>query len=230
LVSGYAQGEYDEPVQSYRVRAENSHTWVEVYFPAYGWIHFEPTQSIPVAERPSSGTVGIGSGEDIEPVPSGDLFPMDDPTDFESGGGFLDNLGDTAAEQGVSNQVAWWQIALGVLILLMAGAAAFFGYQYNRRIESDVDRSYGRLGDWARWLGAPWRTTQTPYEQADSLVTVIPEGRQPVRNLTRQYVLQRFSPHGADGGSIDPLQEWKQLRPLLIKRRLANFINRSRDK
>lgn len=230
LVSGYAQGEYDEPVQSYRVRAENSHTWVEVYFPTYGWIHFEPTQSIPVAERPSSGTVGIGSGEDIEPVPSGDLFPMDDPTDFESGGGFLDNLGDTAAEQEVSNQVAWWQIVLGVLILLMAGTAAFFGYQYNRRIESDVDRSYGRLGDWARWLGAPWRTTQTPYEQADALVTVIPEGRQPVRNLTRQYVLQRFSPHGADGGSIDPLQEWKQLRPLLIKRRIANFINRSRDK
>ncbi len=230
LVSGYAQGEYDEPVQSYRVRAENSHTWVEVYFPTYGWIHFEPTQSIPVAERPSSGTVGTGSGEDIEPVPSGDLFPMDDPTDFESGGGFLDNLGDTAAEQGVSNQAAWWQIALGVLILLMAGAAAFFGYQYNRRIESDVDRSYGRLGDWARWLGAPWRTTQTPYEQADALVTVIPEGRQPVRNLTRQYVLQRFSPHGTDDEPIDPLQEWKQLRPLLIKRRLANFINRSRDK
>lgn len=230
LVSGYAQGEYDEPVQSYRVRAENSHTWVEVYFPTYGWIHFEPTQSIPVAERPSSGTVGPGSGEDIEPVPSGDLFPMDDPTDFESGGGFLDNLGDTAAEQGVSNQVAWWQIALGVLILLMAGTAAFFGYQYNRRIESDVDRSYGRLGDWARWLGAPWRTTQTPYEQADALVTVIPEGRQPVRNLTRQYVLQRFSPHGTDDEPIDPLQEWKQLRPLLIKRRIANFINRSRDK
>ena len=95
-------------------------------------------------------------------------------------------------------------------------------------IEADVDRSYARLGDWARWLGIPWRTTQTPYEQADSLVTIVPEGQQSVRNLTRQYVLQRFSPIKATEEDFDSLQEWKQLRPLLIKRRLANFLDRSR--
>ncbi len=32
LASGYALGEYDELAMSYRVRAMNSHTWVEVYF------------------------------------------------------------------------------------------------------------------------------------------------------------------------------------------------------
>jgi len=231
LVSGYAQGDFDEPTQSYRVRAKNSHTWVEVYFPAYGWIHFEPTQSIPVAERPSAGSGALtGLGEDAEPLPPDGMFPMDDPTDFESGGGFLGDLGNPEADQGGANRVVWWQIAFGALLLLVAGGAVFAGYNYNQRVESDVDRSYSRLGDWARWLGIPWRATQTPYEQADLLVTVVPEGRQPVRNLTRQYVLQQFGPSKAGDENFDSLQEWKQLRPLLIKRRLANIINRSRDR
>ncbi len=53
VVSGYAQGEYDETSQSYRVRANNAHTWVEVYFPQYGWIQFEPTASLPLIDRPA---------------------------------------------------------------------------------------------------------------------------------------------------------------------------------
>jgi hypothetical protein len=61
-------------------------------------------------------------------------------------------------------------------------------------------------------------------------VTIVPEGRQPVRNLTRQYVLQQFGPSKGRDENFDSLQEWKQLRPLLIKRRLANIINRSRDR
>ncbi len=231
LVSGYALGEYEEATQSYRVRAENSHTWVEVFFPTYGWIHFEPTQSIPVAERPSSGS-GPLSGAATEPVAPNpeDMFPLDGLDDFESGDGLLGDLEDQSAGQTAIDGITWWQIGLGLILLAAAGVAVFAGFNYNRRIESDVDRSYGRLGDWARWLNIPWRATQTPYEQADSLVAVVPEGQQPVRNLTRQYVLQRFSPAKTTDENFDPLLEWKQLRPLLLKRRLANFLDRSRGK
>lgn len=231
LVSGYALGEYEEATQSYRVRAENSHTWVEVFFPTYGWIHFEPTQSIPVAERPSSGS-GPLSGAATEPVAPNpeDMFPLDGLDDFESGDGLLGDLEDQSAGQTAIDGITWWQIGLGVILLAGAGVAVFAGFNYNRHIESDVDRSYGRLGDWARWLNIPWRATQTPYEQADSLVAVVPEGQQPVRNLTRQYVLQRFSSAKTTDDNFDPLLEWKQLRPLLLKRRLANFLDRSRGK
>lgn len=227
LVSGYALGEYDEPSQSYRVRAANSHTWVEVYFPNYGWIHFEPTSSIPVAERPASSGDLSSAVTEAEAAPPESLLPPEDLNDFESGGGLLD-LEDPSANQGGVGGVAWWQIVIGIVLLSVAGAAVLSGVNYNRRIEGDVDRSYIRLGDWARWLGIPWRTTQTPYEQADTLVTVVPEGQQPVRNLTRQYVLQRFSPAKSTEDDFDPHQEWKQLRPLLLKRSIANFLNRSR--
>src|SRR5690606_21022417 len=54
IVNGYAQGEFVEDANAYRVRANNAHTWVEVYFPEYGWIQFEPTAAIPVVDRPET--------------------------------------------------------------------------------------------------------------------------------------------------------------------------------
>jgi transglutaminase-like putative cysteine protease len=62
IVNGYAKGEYQEETSSYRVRSNNAHTWVEVYFPRYGWIIFEPTSSIPVVELPE-GDAGGNPGD-----------------------------------------------------------------------------------------------------------------------------------------------------------------------
>ncbi|HPH96943.1 MAG TPA: transglutaminase domain-containing protein [Anaerolineaceae bacterium] len=43
LVTGFAMGEYDYDRKAYRVPARAAHAWVEVYFPVYGWVEFEPT-------------------------------------------------------------------------------------------------------------------------------------------------------------------------------------------
>src|SRR5260370_12521324 len=43
LVNGFGPGTFENTINSYVVRSEDAHTWVEVYFPKYGWIQFEPT-------------------------------------------------------------------------------------------------------------------------------------------------------------------------------------------
>lgn len=228
VVSGYALGEYDEPSQSYRVRAANAHTWVEVYFPNFGWIHFEPTQTIPVAERPTTGGELTSAVQEAAAPEPESLLPEEDLNDVERADGLTDGLGDLNARRGFWAENGW-QIAVGGLLLAIAGGAVYAATNYNRRVEGDVERSYLRLGEWARLLGITWRTTQTPYEQADALVAVVPQGQQPVRNLTRQYVQRLFSPARAADAEFDPHSEWRALRPMLLRQSVVRFLRRMKD-
>ena len=227
VVSGYALGEYDPTAQNYRVRAVNAHTWVEVYFPDYGWIHFEPTQSIPVVERP-----GSTNGEAAEPavsISNAEPFALDEElADVERADGLLGDAADQA-NRGLLGDVAWWQVAIGAALLFIAGTSLWVANRYNRGVEGDVGRSYLRLGEWARVLGISWRVAQTPYEQADALVAAVPQGQQPIRNLTRQYVLRLFSPARATEADFDPYQEWRSLRPVLLRQSVVNLLKRSRS-
>jgi transglutaminase-like putative cysteine protease len=43
VAAGYAMGDFDPERQAYRVPESSTHAWVEVFFPGYGWVEFEPT-------------------------------------------------------------------------------------------------------------------------------------------------------------------------------------------
>jgi transglutaminase-like putative cysteine protease len=233
LVSGYALGEYDNLSQNYRVRAENAHTWVEVYFPGYGWIQFEPTQSIPVVERPDApfnDSDFPGFSSPVSPADRESLLPEEDLLDVERGGGLLGDLESSQQDGFAGGSLSVWRVLIGIGLMATAGVSLLLANNYNRRVEGDIDRSFGRLGNWAHRLGISWRETQTPYEQADNLIASVPESRQPVRNLTRQFVLRRFSPTKTTDPEFDPRQEWRTLRPLLLKQSVIRFLDRSRGR
>ena len=44
MATGYAPGNFDGK-DTFIVKESSAHTWPEVYFPAYGWVEFEPTPS-----------------------------------------------------------------------------------------------------------------------------------------------------------------------------------------
>jgi hypothetical protein len=47
LVNGFQTGTYNRVGKDFIVRGRDAHSWVEVYFPDYGWIPFDPTPADP---------------------------------------------------------------------------------------------------------------------------------------------------------------------------------------
>jgi len=50
IVNGFQTGSYNHVGGDFMVRARDAHSWVEVYFPDYGWIAFDPTPADPNSE------------------------------------------------------------------------------------------------------------------------------------------------------------------------------------
>ncbi|MBP1622779.1 MAG: transglutaminase-like protein [Acidobacteria bacterium] len=47
LVNGFRAGEYNRIGGNWTVRQYHAHSWVEAYFPPYGWVEFDPTPAAP---------------------------------------------------------------------------------------------------------------------------------------------------------------------------------------
>ncbi|MBI1738602.1 MAG: DUF3488 domain-containing protein, partial [Acidobacteria bacterium] len=54
-VNGFLPGEYNDFGEDYIVRGSDAHSWVEVYFPEFGWITFDPT---PPSDERARGWLG----------------------------------------------------------------------------------------------------------------------------------------------------------------------------
>ncbi|MEO8611388.1 MAG: transglutaminaseTgpA domain-containing protein [Chloroflexota bacterium] len=76
MAAGFAQGTYDATQGIYTVQERDAHTWVEVYFPGYGWIEFEPT----AAQAPLNRQDDVPSGISPSATPATTPTPSPTPT------------------------------------------------------------------------------------------------------------------------------------------------------
>ncbi len=233
LVAGYAQGDYLEEDGFYRVRANNAHTWVEVYFPSFGWIQFEPTAAIPIVDRPESG----GGGDNFRDEAGFNETDNNiaDLNQDEELGGFQDLEGEELPPEIDLSQERFSRTTLiragvGLMALVVAAGAVVSANQFNKQVESDVVKSFGRLGSWANWLGLKLRPHQTPYERATIISEAAPEGRSSIRKLTQQFVMRTFSAGKEGDPHFDSQGEWKLLRPILWRTAFNRWADRLRER
>ena len=231
LVEGFTTGTFDSAANAYVVREQDAHAWVEVYFPQYGWIEFEPTPSQPPFPRPdaavtNSDGAGGATGGDI----SGDENDPDRPNRAEDqinaddeGGGFS---GDTvvAAVRAIDPRPALG--LLGLLLLLLVLAVARFNWRFRRY--GPIESAWGKTRLLASYVGYPPHPSQTTYEYATSLGAAIPETHDSVQSLATARVLERYSPQGADDDARDAaVTAWHQAASAmltLLPGRILRFI------
>jgi transglutaminase-like putative cysteine protease len=199
LVEGFTTGTFDSASNSYVVKEQDAHAWVEVYFPQYGWIEFEPTPSQPPFPRPdaavtnSDGSPISGEGEtNADPNASDRENRAEDELLSDEGNFTGDDV--VAVVRSIDPRPAF--AFLGFLLLLLALAVARFNWRFRRY--GPVESAWGKTRLLASYVGYPPHPSQTTYEFASSLGAAIPETDAPVQSLARARVLERYSPIGAD--------------------------------
>ena len=232
VVEGFTSGQFDPDANRYAVRELNAHAWVEVYFPQYGWIEFEPTPSeapfpradSDVAPGDSDGSGGRTGREDSE-----GLQFAPDPGDVTGG---LDDappdLSGVRAPQPVDPRPA-----LGVLALaLLAIAFLVLRFEWRFRGLETIDSAWGKTRLLGAYAGHAPRASETPYEYAASLGRAVPEVSDPLRTIAHARVQQLYAPRGAtEAERAAAVDAWRSaarallaLVPSRIVRWLAHFI------
>ncbi len=163
--SGYAEGTYDPEIGAYLVTERDAHTWVEVYFPQYGWIEFEPTAGESILDRPSGVELqdsGLIPGMD-ELMPEDEDFLFDDALDFEEEFP-QDIVGPVTGIGGLPTRTPVVTTSFVLVVLaLIAGVWLLRRrmYQGPRTFLQEPQIYYERLLNWTARLKMPLRSRQT---------------------------------------------------------------------
>lgn len=148
LVVGYATGTYDSNQAHYVIAASDAHSWVEVYFPDFGWVEFEPTGGRPAIERLTERQL-----LDLSELP----MPLGAPSRRWENVGKLIVIGLCGGLLIVALLgLVWWTIDNWRLRSLPPTAALVAIYQ--------------RLYNQALGLGVPVEPRHTPYELQSEMV------------------------------------------------------------
>jgi transglutaminase-like putative cysteine protease len=216
LVNGFGPGTYDNKIKQYVVKESDAHTWVEAFFPGYGWIPFEPTPdgsyySIPRAQAPNTCN--------RDQCATGDPTVNAEPGTVKGTKGIKDLGGDVPNQTGPlgngSQMPIWLLIPFGFLLL---GALGFFlASRYLR--PHTAGQVWRRLGVLSRLAGVEGPVGETPSEVGRRLVAAYPEAARPIRDLTDSFVVVAYGPaEVARRRAVEVLERWEEIRPHLVRR------------
>ena len=226
LAVGYASGSYDEEGNFFEVTEKQAHSWVEVYFPRYGWIPFEPTAARGTFERRDAGG------------------PTEQATHLNEQLQELRERGELARLRQAMRRLSLW---LGAGIAMLAvGLAAWIIWR--RRLETGLgvaQRLYRRLTHWGARLGRRPAAHETPGEFARGLAEqmaalaaatrwsrhrLLEQGQaagQEAGELAAAFAQAQYSPHPLTEAECHQAEAlWQRLRQRLWMLWIARWLRR----
>jgi hypothetical protein len=207
LVTGYASGRYILEQGVFQVWGNQVHAWVEVYFPQYGWIPFEPTpsQEVPGYAR-SISHINIPMVMSQQTARS-NLFWL---------------------------RVGFGLLVLFVLVLIVKLVAQ--GWRRSRMISRQAKHPYMRLYFRLRYrlemFGFPIQANQTAWEfwqQSEAALSAYPRIYDALYLATQGLEKTLYAPGGVGRGELKLLKAamqstWKEWVKMSWQKMIADVI------
>ena len=220
LVSGYHRGDPDPSANGFVYREDQAHTWVEAFFPGYGWIPFEPT--------PSENAFAYGSDQDqqtpaVEPTPPPTPTPEPQPTPtvepspspvaapVQTGGN------DDPLYRRALDRLSWLPALVALLTLGLAVGLAI-AWLWGLRGLRPAAALYARALRVGRFWGVRPDPTLTPGEFASEFARSVPVARSAIRSVAEIYTEEQYGNRQAGAVSLsNGRAAWRELRASLLR-------------
>jgi hypothetical protein len=219
MVTGYTVGNQVPEHDIYVVTDSHSHGWVEVFFPRYGWISFEPTPgaTIPIATRPAPA-----ESPDLSGLPSVALdIPLcefEDEEDCEEEFLIEAQAGQEEAPLAIRllEQYLPWIAGFLAFLVIIAGLLSIFWRRYMSP-SRDPENAFRRLAFLARLNALAPASYQTPFQYLERLYGEMPDQRQQLSTIIGSYVKHLYGRKETDEEESERLvQAWLEIRLALL--------------
>jgi hypothetical protein len=225
LVNGYNYSGETDAQGEVIYRENQAHTWVEVFFPDYGWVPFEPTTNqaeFSYGENGPHQDVPSPEADLATPAPEPTQDPLTQAEPSPEATPAPAQLATDSNDDG-SSTARWIQIAAVAVAIVSLGFAGLLALAWQWRVRGlpPAGGLFARLLRVGGWFGVRPAESTTPNEFGRALSRVLPGAEGPIRSITNAYYAEQFDSSAAHSESLIAASAgWKQLRRNLLRWRI----------